>query len=51
VPYIKQGGIFSQTLTAKKGGKKIKPGEQVTLTVLNPNGTRSPEFPFTRLAQ
>ncbi|MGA9773172.1 MAG: endonuclease/exonuclease/phosphatase family protein [Blastocatellia bacterium] len=43
-----QNSMFSQILTAKKGGKKIKPGEQVTLTVVNSDGKRSPAFPFTR---
>jgi hypothetical protein len=35
-------------LIAKKGGKKIAPGQTVTLTVLNPDGVRSAPFPFTR---
>jgi uncharacterized repeat protein (TIGR01451 family) len=40
--------LIPQSLTVKKGGKKIKPGQTVSITVLNPNGTRSPELPFTR---
>ena len=35
-------------LRCKKGGKKIAPGATVTLTVLNPDGTRSAPFNYTR---
>lgn len=35
-------------LIGKKAGKKIKPGESVTLKVINPDGTPSEEISFTR---
>jgi hypothetical protein len=35
-------------LRCKKGGKKIPPGTTVTLTVLNPDGTRSSAFSYSR---
>jgi predicted extracellular nuclease len=35
-------------ISAKKGGKKIQPGATVVITVVNPDGTRSAEFMFTR---
>jgi hypothetical protein len=39
---------FSRMLKSKKGAKKIDPGEIVTVTVLNPDNTRSGPFVFTR---
>jgi hypothetical protein len=44
------GEIASATLTAKKGAKKIAPGDTVRLTVVNPDGVRSAPFSFTRPA-
>ncbi len=38
---------FSHLLRCKKAGRKITPGSPVTLTVLNPDGTRSEPFIFT----
>jgi|GEM_PF-1049338 len=38
----------SHFLRCKKGAKKIAPGSTVTLTVRNPDGTRSGAFTFTR---
>lgn len=38
-------------LIAKKGGKQIAPGENATLTALNPDGVRSVPFSFTRSVQ
>jgi hypothetical protein len=38
-------------LRAKKSGKKIAPGETVTLQIKNPDGTMSEEFPFKRPEQ
>lgn len=38
----------AERLTAKKGGKKIKPDTTAVITVVNPDGTRSDEFLFTR---
>jgi hypothetical protein len=35
-------------LIAPRAGKKIARGETVTLTVLNPGGSRSQPFQFTR---
>ena len=35
-------------LIAKKGGKKIAPGQRVTLQVRDANGATSPPFTFTR---
>lgn len=46
----KPGEFPSLTLVAKKGGKKIAPGDTVTLMVVNPDGSRSAPFPFTRPA-
>lgn len=43
--------VLFPTLVAKKGGKKIDPGEMVMLTVLNPDGARSAPFKFTRPAE
>jgi uncharacterized repeat protein (TIGR01451 family) len=40
--------LVLQSLIAKKGGKKIDPGETVTITVVNPDGTRSAPFQLTR---
>jgi hypothetical protein len=39
---------FSHMLRCKKAGKKIAPGATVTLRVLNPDGTLSDPFSFTR---
>jgi hypothetical protein len=39
---------FSHLLRCKKAGKKIAPGATVTLRVLNPDGTLSDPFSFTR---
>jgi len=39
---------FSHLLRSKKGAKKIDVGEIVTITVLNPDNTRSGPFVFTR---
>jgi hypothetical protein len=39
---------FSHMLKCKKAGKKIDPGEQVSLVVRNPDGTVSAPFLFTR---
>ena len=39
---------FSHMLRSKKGAKKIDVGETVTITVLNPDNTRSAPFVFTR---
>jgi len=39
---------FSHMLRCKKAGKKIAPGATVTLKVLNPDGTLSDLFSFTR---
>lgn len=39
---------FSRFLRCKKAGKKIEPGATVTLTVRNPDGTRSAPFSLTR---
>ena len=36
------------SLIGKKAGKKIAPGQMVTLRVVNPNGSSSDEFSFTR---
>lgn len=47
----KAGEMMSATLIAKKGGKKIAPGDMVTLRVVNPDGIRSAPFSFTRPAQ
>jgi uncharacterized delta-60 repeat protein len=38
----------ASVLIGKKVGKKIAPGQQVTLRVRNPDGAISAEFPFTR---
>jgi len=35
-------------LRCKKGAKKIPPGDTVAITVLNPDGSRSAPFMFTR---
>ena len=45
----KPGELPSFTLIAKKAGKKIAPGDTVTLTVVNPDGVRSAPFAFKRL--
>ena len=37
-------------LVARKSGKKITPGQTVTLQVRNSDGQTSNEFPFTRPA-
>jgi hypothetical protein len=39
---------FSHNLKCKKAGKKIDPGEEVTLAVRNPDGTRSDPFLYRR---
>ncbi len=39
---------FSHTLKSKKGAKKIDVGETVTVSVLNPDGTRSAPFSYMR---
>jgi hypothetical protein len=39
---------FSHLLRSKKGAKKIHPGDTVTITVLNPDNTRSGPFEFKR---
>ena len=36
------------TLIAKKAGNSIEPGQSVMLVVVNPDGTQSDPFPFTR---
>jgi hypothetical protein len=36
------------SLIGKKAGKKIAPGQMVTLRVVNPNGSSSDDFSFTR---
>jgi hypothetical protein len=35
-------------LNAKKAGKSISPGQEVTFTIVNPDGTQSEPFQFTR---
>ncbi|MEN3334722.1 MAG: uncharacterized protein V7641_4087 [Blastocatellia bacterium] len=47
---LKAGDLMPQTLIAKKGGKQIAPGDTVTLTVVNPDGSRSVPYPFARPA-
>lgn len=42
---------FSHLLRCKKAGRKIAPGSPVTLTVVNPDGTRSEPFIFTAPVQ
>lgn len=39
---------FSHVLRSKKGAKKIHEGDTVTIVVINPDGTRSAPFSFTR---
>jgi hypothetical protein len=39
---------FSHNLKCKKAGKKIDPGEEVTLVVRNPDGARSDPFLYRR---
>ncbi|HXU37549.1 MAG TPA: choice-of-anchor V domain-containing protein [Blastocatellia bacterium] len=45
---LNDDGDPSHFLRCKKGAKKIAPGSTVTLTVRNPDGTRSAPFTFNR---
>lgn len=45
---LNDDGDPSHFLRCKKGAKKIAPGSAVTLTVRNPDGTRSAPFTFNR---
>jgi hypothetical protein len=40
--------LAQQSLIVKKGRKRIRPGQTVILTVVNPDGARSAPQPFTR---
>jgi hypothetical protein len=48
VATLNDDGDPSHFLRCKKGGKKIAPGSTVTLTVRNPDGSRSASFSFAR---
>jgi len=39
---------FGQLLRCKKAGKKVAPGETVSLVVINPDGGQSAAFLYTR---